>query len=148
MGHRVERTFDVTVSPEAAFDYVADFSRAQEWDPGIPSARRLDDGPIGPGSRFELRSRFGSTEQLIEYEITGYDRPNQVTFVGDGKNFHGTDTISFDPAEGGGTRVTYVADLGLKGVAALAVPFIRGRLDSMSDDAVAGLKNALDGLDG
>jgi carbon monoxide dehydrogenase subunit G len=147
MGHRVERIFDVTAGPEAAFDYVADFSRAEEWDPGIPSARRLDDDPIGLGSRFELRSRFGSTEQLIEYEITGYDRPNRVTFVGAGKNFHGTDTISFDPAERGGTRVTYVADLGLKGVAALAVPFIRGRLDSMSDDAVAGLKTALDGLD-
>jgi carbon monoxide dehydrogenase subunit G len=144
MSHRVERTLDVAAAPEFAFDYVADFSRAQEWDPGIPSARRLDDGPIGVGSRFELLSRFGSTEQLIEYEITELDRPHQVTFVGDGKNFHGTDTISFAPGEGGGTRVTYVADLGLKGVAAL--PFLRGRLDSMSDDAVAGLKAALDRL--
>lgn len=148
MGHRVERTVEVAASPEAAFDFVADFSRAQEWDPGIPSARRLDDGPIGPGSRFELRSRFGSTEQLITYEITAYDRPHDVTFGGDGKNFRGTDTISFDPLETGGTRVTYVADLGLKGVAALALPFIRGRLDSMSDDAVAGLKAALDALAG
>jgi len=146
MSHRVERTLDVAASPEVAFDFVADFSRAQEWDPGIPSARRLDDGPIGIGSRFELLSRFGSTEQLIEYEITELDRPHQVTFVGDGKNFHGTDTISFAPAEGGGTRVTYVADLGLKGVAAFALPFLRGRLDSMSDDAVAGLKAALDRL--
>jgi carbon monoxide dehydrogenase subunit G len=148
MSHRVERTLDVGASPEAAFDYVADFSRAQEWDPGIPSARRLDDGPIGLGSRFELRSRFGSTEQLITYEVTGFDRPRSVTFVGDGKTFRGTDTISFEPNEGGGTRVTYLADLGLKGVAALALPFIRGRLDAMSDDAVAGLKTALDGLAG
>jgi len=146
MSHRVERTLDVAAAPEFAFDYVADFSRAQEWDPGIPSARRLDDGPIGVGSRFELLSRFGSTEQLIEYEITELDPPHQVTFVGDGKNFRGTDTISFAPAEGGGTRVTYVADLGLKGVAAFALPFLRGRLDSMSDDAVAGLKAALDRL--
>jgi len=148
MTHRVERTLDVAASPEAAFDYVADFSRAQEWDPGIPSARRLDDDPIGVGSRFELLSRFGSTEQLITYEVTGFDRPRSVTFVGDGKNFNGTDTISFAPNEAGGTRVTYVADLGLKGVAALALPFIRGRLDAMSDDAVAGLKAALDRLAG
>ncbi len=146
MGHRVERTLQVTASPEAAFDYVADFSRAQEWDPGIPSARRLDDGEIGVGSRFELVSRFGSTEQTIVYELTEYDRPETVTFVGDGKNFRGTDTISFSPAEDGGTRVTYVADLGLKGLAALAVPFLRGRLDEMSDAAVAGLQVALDRL--
>lgn len=148
MAHRVERTLDVAASPEAAFDYVADFSRAQEWDPGIPSARRLDDGPIGIGSRFELLSRFGNTEQLIAYEVTGFDPPSSVTFVGDGKNFNGTDTISFAPNEAGGTRVTYVADLGLKGVAALVLPFIRGRLDAMSDDAVAGLKAALDRLAG
>ncbi len=40
----------------------------------------------------------------------------------------------------------YQADLGLKGVAALALPFIRTRLDTMSDDAVAGLRSALDAL--
>ena len=146
MGHRVERTLQVAATPEAAFDFVADFSRAQEWDPGIPSARRLDDGEIGRGSRFELVSRFGSTKQTIVYELTEYDRPNRVTLVGDGKNIHGTDTISFAPADGGGTRVTYVADLGLRGLASLAVPFLRGRLDEMSDAAVAGLQAALDRL--
>ncbi|MEO8476865.1 MAG: SRPBCC family protein [Actinomycetota bacterium] len=146
MGHRVERTFEVGAAPEAAFDYVADFSSAQEWDPGIPTARRLDAGPIGVGSRFELTSRFGGTEQLIHYEISEFDRPRRVTFAGDGKNFRGTDTISFASDHADRTRVTYVADLGLKGVAALALPFLRGRLDSMSDDAVAGLKTALDRL--
>ncbi len=146
MGHRVERTLLVAASPEVAFDYVADFSRAQEWDPGIPSARRLDQGEIGQGSRFELVSRFGSTEQTIVYELTEHDRPNRVTLVGDGKHFHGTDTISFAPLDAGGARVTYVADLGLKGLAALAVPFLRGRLDEMSDAAVAGLQAALDRL--
>ena len=77
------------------------------------------------GSRFELVSRFGSTEQTIVYEITAFDRPNSVTFVGEGTNFRGTDVISFTDADGGGTRVTYDADLGLKGLAALAMPFIR-----------------------
>ena len=128
----------------AAFDFVADFSTAEEWDPGIPSARRLDGEPIGVGSRFELVSRFGSTEQTIVYEITAFDRPNSVTFVGKGSNFSGTDVISFTPREGGGTNVTYVADLGLKGLASVALPFIKGRLDEMSDRAVAGLQAALD----
>ena len=79
----------------------------------------------------------------IVYEIAAYDRPTSMTFVGEGKTFRGTDVISFseDPA---GTRVTYVADLGLKGLTALAMPFIRGKLDGMSDDAVGGLRRALD----
>ena len=144
MAHRVERAIDTACPQERAFDYVADFSTTEEWDPGIPSARRLDDRPLGVGSRFELVSRFGSTEQTIVYEITAFDRPNSVTFVGDGKNFRGTDVISFAPRGDGGTDVTYVADLGLKGFASLALPFLRGRLDDMSDHAVAGLQAALD----
>lgn len=142
--HRVERVIETGCSQERAFDFVADFSTTEEWDPGIPQARRLDDGPLGVGSRFELLSRFGSKEQTIVYEITTFDRPIGVTFVGDGKNFHGADVISFAPRHGGGTVVTYVADLGLKGLASMALPFIRGRLDEMSDRAVAGLREALE----
>lgn len=144
MAHHVERTVETGCPQERAFDFVADFSTTQDWDPGIAKARRLDDGPIGKGSRFELVSRFGSKEQTIVYEITAYDRPNSVTLAGDGKTFHGTDVISFAARERGGTRVTYVADLGLKGLAAVALPFIGGKLDQMSDRAVAGLKGALD----
>ena len=144
MAHRVERTIETACDRVIAFDFVADFSSAEEWDPGIPSARRLDADPLGIGSRFELVSRFGSKEQTIVYEITAFDRPNSVTFVGEGSNFSGTDVISFAQREGGGTTVTYVADLGLKGLASVALPFIKGRLDEMSDRAVAGLQAALD----
>ena len=122
---------------------MADFSTTEEWDPGIPSARRLDDRPIGLGSRFELLSRFGSTEQTIVYEITAYDPPNSVTFVGDGKRFRGTDVISFAPP---GRR--HPRDLrGRPGAEGAVVPrpaVHPGRLDEMSDRAVAGLKTALD----
>jgi carbon monoxide dehydrogenase subunit G len=143
MAHHVEREITTTCRRERAFDFVADFSTTQEWDPGIQAARRLGDRPIGVGSRFELVSRFGSTEQTIVYEIAAYDRPTSVTLVGSGKTFRGTDVISFTD-DAGATRVTYVADLGLKGLTALAMPFIRGRLDAMSDDAVDGLRRALD----
>jgi hypothetical protein len=144
----VERTIETACPRERAFDHVADFSTAQGWDPGIVAARRLDDGPIGDGSEFELVSRFGSTEQTIVYRIDGYDRPRRVRFVGEGDRFRGTDVITFDERPGGGTTVTYVADLGLKGIAAVALPFLRGRLDEMSDRAVTGLRDALDALAG
>jgi carbon monoxide dehydrogenase subunit G len=144
MRHRVARQVETDCPQTKAFDFVADFSTTQEWDPGIIEAKRLDDGPIGVGSRFELVSRFGSREQTIVYEITVFDPPQSITLVGDGSNFQGTDEISFDTREGGGTLVRYVADLGLKGLSAVALPFIRGRLDEMSDRAVAGLKSALD----
>ena len=144
MAHRVEREIETACPQQRAFEFVADFSTTQEWDPGIPTARRLDDGPIGIGSRFELLSRFGTKEQAIVYEITAFDPPNKVTLVGDGTTFRGTDVISFTPRDGGGTHVRYTADLGLKGLAAVALPFIGSKLDEMSDRAVEGMKAALD----
>src|SRR6188472_4658947 len=83
MAHHVEREITTTCRRERAFDFVADFSTTQEWDPGIQAAKRLDDRPIGVGSRFELVSRFGSTEQTIVYEIAAYDRATSVTLVGE-----------------------------------------------------------------
>jgi carbon monoxide dehydrogenase subunit G len=144
MTHRVLRVIETGCVQEAAFDFVADFSTTEEWDPGIPRARRLDDGPVSVGSRFALVSRFNTTEQTLRYEITEFIRPERLVLVGDGGNFHGVDTISFAPRDGGGTVVTYEADLSLKGIARLAEPFIGGKLDTMSDRAVAGLKAALD----
>ena len=144
MTHRVEREIETACSQQRAFEFVADFSTTQEWDPGVPKARRLDNGPIGIGSRFELVSRFGSKEQTIVYEITAFDPPNSVTLVGDGTTFRGTDVISLTPRDAGGTHIRYTADLGLKGLAAVALPFIGSKLDEMSDRAVEGMKAALD----
>ena len=42
-----------------AFDYIADFATSQEWDPGTAASRRLDDGPVGRGSRYALDVRMG-----------------------------------------------------------------------------------------
>jgi carbon monoxide dehydrogenase subunit G len=146
MTHRVERAIHTSCARDLAFDHVADFSTTQDWDPGIPSAERIDDGPVGAGSKFRLVSRFNRTEQTLIYEITEYDRPNAVTLEGEGGNFHGVDRITFTPDPAGGTVVTYRADLSLRGVARLAEPFIGGKLDAMSDRAVDGLKAALDQL--
>ncbi len=145
MTHRVERLIETTCPPERAFDFVADFSTSQQWDPSIPSARRLDDGPIAVGSRFEVVFRFNDAEQIIIYEITELDRPSVVTLAGESDRFVGTDRISFAPI-GTGTTVSYVADMGLKGLARLAEPFIKGRLESMSDHSIAGMKASLDAL--
>ncbi len=38
---RLHERIKTTLPIEAAFDYVADFANAQEWDPGVASARRI-----------------------------------------------------------------------------------------------------------
>jgi hypothetical protein len=40
------------------FGYLATFSNAAEWDPGVISAGQLDPGPVRPGTRFRLTVPF------------------------------------------------------------------------------------------
>lgn len=130
---------------EDAFDYVADFATTAHWDPGIDSARQIGDGSIGVGTRFEVVSNFNGRRLPLVYTITAYERPRRVVLVGDGKQFRGEDTITFEPLSDTQTRVTYVAEIGLKGVLRLVQPFLRRKFDAMGKAAVAGLKARLDG---
>ena len=71
MAHHVEREIATICHRQRAFDFVADFSTTQEWDPESRPPRgsetvRFEDQV---GASFELVSRFGSTEQTIVYEI-------------------------------------------------------------------------------
>lgn len=140
---RVRETITVTAPVDVAFDYVADFSTTAEWDPGIVEASRLDPGPTREGSRFRVVADFNGRRLLLEYTITGFDRPNRLVLVGEGSNFHGVDEIVFE-ASGAGTTVTYAADLRLKGLLRLAEPFMRSRFEALGRSAVAGLKRELD----
>jgi carbon monoxide dehydrogenase subunit G len=140
---RVSETIEVAATQETAFDYVADFSTTAEWDPGIDEASRLDDDPIGEGSRFRVMAVFNGRRLPLEYRITAYERPRRVVLVGDGATFHGEDEILFESVENG-TRVTYRADLQLRGLARIVEPFMRGRFEELGRKAVAGLRRELD----
>jgi hypothetical protein len=140
---RIVRTIEVPTAPDDAFRYVADFSTTEEWDPGIEEARRLDDGPIGVGSRFAVISNFGGRRLPITYTITAYEPPTRVVLDGEGSRFRGIDEITFDATPDGGTRITYVADLRLKGIARVIEPLMRSRFEEVGEEGTQGLRRAL-----
>lgn len=139
---RIVRRIEVPTPPDDTFAYVADFSTTEEWDPGIDRARRLDEGPIGLGSRFEVISNFGGRRLPITYTITAYEPPARLVLVGEGTTFRGIDEIRFSPA-GDGTRIDYVADLQLKGLARVLEPLMRSRFEKVGDDGMDGLRRTL-----
>jgi len=142
---RLHEEIEVARPIEEAFDYVADFAKCAEWDPGIAEGRRVGEGPIGVGSRFEVVADFNGRRMPLTYEITEFERPRRVVLAGEGSTFRGLDEIGFAAAPSGGTRITYAADIRLKGLLAIAEPFMKGRFAEMGRKAVAGLKARLDG---
>jgi carbon monoxide dehydrogenase subunit G len=139
----LRESIEVSQPPREAFDAVADFSSSARWDPGVVSAERVRDGrdsPVGVGAEYRVTVTFRGRESQMTYRTTRYDPPSAVVLEGTGPRIAAVDTIRFEPLDSGGTRIDYVADLRLTGVARIAEPFMRGSFDAMGSRALAGMR--------
>jgi len=128
--------------PEDVFSYLADFSNAREWDPGVPKAERLGKGPIGEGSQFLITANFLGRTTTLTYAIVEYRPSSAVAFRGENSTAVSLDRITCEPF-GGGTRVTYNAQLSLKGPLGVADPLLALAFRRVGDRALAGLRSTL-----
>jgi hypothetical protein len=64
---RYRREIVVAGDRDSAFDYMADFANAAEWDPGIAESRRLTPAPTQVGIRFDVIALFRDRRQRFEY---------------------------------------------------------------------------------
>lgn len=140
---RVRKEIQVARAPAEAFAYVADFSNAAEWDPGIPEARKLTDGSVREGTEFEVVALFRGKRQRFRYVVTTFEPEGRLALTGEGEKARSVDEITFEPTEAG-TRIVYVATIRLKGIARVAEPLLAPTMNRMADDALAGLKSVLD----
>jgi carbon monoxide dehydrogenase subunit G len=136
-------TIEVGCSTAEAFEFVSDFANAEAWDPGVKESRRVGNGPVGVGAVFRLVVMFRGTSLPMTYRIVEYQPPRRVVLHGEGATVDAVDEILLEPV-GGRTRLTYRADLKMRGILALATPFLRGAFDRMGKRAVEGLRRALD----
>ena len=132
---------------QEAFAYLSDFANAAEWDPGVVQAQRLDQGQIGEGSRFRLVARFMGRDNELIYTITEFSAPDVVRFRGESPTVISDDRLSFETIAGG-TRLTYDAQLTLKGALRLADPLLALAFKPVGDRALAGLRGRLPAVSG
>ncbi len=124
------------------FAYLSDFSSTQEWDPGVIEAERLGDASVRKGTEFRLLASFLGRKLPLTYRVVEYDPPNAVTFRGESSTIVSLDRITFEPS-GGGTRITYDADLALKGPFKLADPLLGVAFKRVGARALAGLRKTV-----
>jgi carbon monoxide dehydrogenase subunit G len=139
---RYTATVDSPRPPEEVFRYLVDFTTAAEWDPGTVSSVRLDDGPLAQGSEFEVVASFLGRESTLRYRIVTFEPSSAVTLRGENKSVVSLDTITIEPS-GAGSRVTYDANLTLKGLAKVIDPVFAVALRRLGDNALAGMRAAL-----
>jgi uncharacterized protein YndB with AHSA1/START domain len=107
--------FDVRRPIEEVFAYLADFSNTQEWDPGVVSAKKRGGAPVNIGTQFVVVSKFLGRELPLDYQIVQYDPPSRLVLEAENDDLRSVDTITFEKTARG-TRVTYDANLTLKGI--------------------------------
>jgi hypothetical protein len=135
-------SIDTQQAVEEAFAYLSDFSTTLEWDPSVVEAERVNGQAVGEGTEFRLVAEFLGRTNELTYRIVEYDPPQAVTFRGENATVVSRDRITFESIDAG-TRVTYDADLALKGVARLADPLLALAFNRVGDRALAGLRRTL-----
>ena len=92
-----------------------------KWSPQNPSARRLSNGEIGEGSRFELEIKgFGMVpEELREFELN-----RRVMVVPHIRQLSGGHRFIFTDLGGGNTRIDHELEMRPKGIFLLMMPIM------------------------
>jgi carbon monoxide dehydrogenase subunit G len=134
---------DTSLPLADAFAFVADFANSATWDPGVASAERIDDGPLGVGARYRLGVRMGGRIAPMDYEVTAFEPLRRVVLAGRGSSVDAEDEIVFE-ATSTGTRIDYTADIRLRGLMRLATPFAGGALARIARHARDGMQRELD----
>ncbi len=135
-------SIDTEQSREAVFAYLSDFSTTEKWDPGVTRAERVNDTAVGEGAEFRLVAKFLGRKTTLTYRIVEYDPPGAVAFLGENATVISRDRITLETTEKG-TRVTYDADLALKGPLRVADPLLGLAFNRVGDRALGGLRRTL-----
>jgi Polyketide cyclase / dehydrase and lipid transport len=126
------------------FAYLATFSNAVDWDPGVLASEQLDPGPVAMGTRFRLVVSFAGRRLPLTYRVTGYQPDREVLLAATSGLLCATDKIV---VTGGadGSAVSYAAEVRLRGPLRVLDPLLRPRFRAIADRAAAGLAHALEG---
>jgi carbon monoxide dehydrogenase subunit G len=120
----VSRTFPVDKPADVVVRYLADFSNAEEWDPGTVHCTRADGGgPVTVGSTWTNVSKVLGRETTLDYRLERLDS-DHITLVGTNKTATSTDDITVR-ADGRGSTITYDAKIDMHGVAVIATPLMK-----------------------
>lgn len=141
---RYQATVPSRRSAAETFAYLATFSNAVNWDPGVLTGEQLDPGPARLGTRFRLVVPFLGRRMPLTYQITSYQPDHEVALAATNGLLHATDKIAVAGTEDGPV-VSYKAEVRLRGPLRVLDPLLRPGFRAVGDRAAAGLAQALSG---
>jgi uncharacterized protein YndB with AHSA1/START domain len=112
----VERVITVATPREKVWRFLADFTTTEEWDPPtLLTERTSGDGGVGTTYR-NVASLHGERTEF-DYVVTEYVEHERLRLEGRSRLVRLVDTITLVEAPGGGTTVTFRAEVDAEGPA-------------------------------
>lgn len=142
---RIDRTVETSAPISEVFDFLADFTNTEQWDPGTVRTDRIS-GNGGVGTAYANTSRFLGRNTDLTYMVEVYEPGKRVALRGENKTVVAHDTMTFVPTATGGTSVRYVAEFELKGIARMVAPLLTPAFTRLGDSASKQMRATLDRL--
>jgi carbon monoxide dehydrogenase subunit G len=121
----IVESIDISRRPGDVFAYAADFSHFPEWQGGVVSVRRENDGPVAVGSRAIVTRQAGPRELVRTEEITDLNPPRTWTVHGGGGPLIAIAKVTIEPLDAGQrSRVTMALDFKAHGIGRLLLPIV------------------------
>lgn len=143
---KLQETAATSLSVAEAFAQLGEFANIQDWDPGVTSSRKTSDQPTGVGTVYALDLLYRGRKMEMEYRVTEFDVDRRLVVEGSGGMVEAVDTIEFEPTPDG-TKVTYIAELSLTGIARLVEPLMKSRFAEVVRAGGDGLRGWLKELE-
>lgn len=140
----VQRTFTVDKAAEQVVAYLADFTHAEQWDPGTQTCTRVGGGPVQVGAKWHNVSKVLGKETELEYTLERLD-PGRITLVGRNDTATSTDDITVTDHPDG-AEIVYDSNVELHGLAKLGAPVVKVEFERLGDRTVDGIKSAIAAL--
>lgn len=120
----IENEIDIKRPAEDVFDYCSDHTNELEWNPKMRFVKKLSEGPIGIGTRYEME--FIPGRPLVA-ECVRFERPNAWRVDGRALGMDVTLGGHVTPT-GGGAHLVLETAFRATGLRALILPLIRRRM--------------------
>ncbi|MCV7432590.1 SRPBCC family protein [Mycolicibacterium bacteremicum] len=141
----MQRELVTAAPPRSAFDYFADFTTSEEWDPGsIRTVRVSGDG--GVGSRYANTSKIAGRTNDVDYEVISLVPGRSIELRGENSSLITHDTITVEPHPHG-SLVTYRLEFTFQGWRRYAERVLRRAVSKLANNGADGLRRELDRLE-
>ena len=122
---RVERTARIPAPPSEVFAYLADLDNLVEWQSGIVSAERVDDGPMRVGSSARVTRELMGQRLAVPLTVTDYEAPNRLGIASEVSGVKAAAMLDLAAADDGATTdLAFAMEIRGSGMTSFMEPMI------------------------